>query len=170
MKKWMLVIMASVFLSMLQIDRSHATDMFLFIQGVPGEVAQVPHANWIRVDSANWGHATKAPFDPLTFSKPFDFSSPLLALAAADGRHFQTATLDFQKPGGQPKAFLKVILTDVTIKSYAAASNASGTVPVESIKLGFSKIEWIYHQQMPDGSLSPTPARTGWDVINNKAF
>ena len=170
MKKAMLVVVASALLSFIQIDRSHATDMFLFIQGVPGEATQVPHANWIRVESAAWGHATKIPFEPLAVTKIVDFSSPMLALAAADGRHFQTAVLDFQKSGAQPVIFLKVILTDVTVKAYAAAGAASGPLPTESVKLGFAKIEWVYHKHMPDGSLSPTPARTGWDVINNKAF
>ena len=172
MKKWMLVMMASVLLSIVQIDRSQATDMVLFIQGVPGEVAQVPHANWIQVASAAWGHATKAPFDPLVFTKGFDLASPLLALAAADGRHFQTAILEFQKPvGSQQLVYLRVILSDVTVKAYAAAdNNITAALPVESVKLGFAKIEWLYFKQMPNGSLSPTPARTGWDVINNRPF
>ena len=173
MKNWMLVVMASALLSIIQIDRSYAaTDMFLFIQGVPGEATQVPHANWIEVDSASWSHATKAPFDPLVFTKVFDLASPLLALAAADGRHFQTAILEFQKPvGSQQQVYLRVILSDVTVKAYAAAGhNNSAGPPVESVKLGFAKIEWLYFKQMPNGSLSPTPARTGWDVINNKPF
>jgi type VI secretion system Hcp family effector len=169
MKKWIFVVMASALLSFIQIDRSYATDMFLFIQGVPGEVAQVPHANWIHVDSAAWGHAGKIPFEPLGVTKVIDLSSPLLALAAADGRRFQTAILDVTKPGPQPVTFLKVILTDVTVKSYAAAANSGSNVPVETVKFGFAKIEWVYQKQMPDGSLS-APARTGWDVINNKAF
>jgi len=97
----------------------------------------------------------------------------MLALAAADGRHFQTANLEFQKAGaqGQPLIFLKVILTDVTVKAYAAGGTATGgSLPTESVKLGFAKIEWVYHKQNPDGSLLQPPARTGWDVINNKAF
>jgi type VI secretion system secreted protein Hcp len=170
MKKWMLVVMASALLSFVQIDRSHATDMFLFIQGVPGEAAQAPHANWIHVESAAWGHAGKTPFEPLGVTKVVDISSPMLALAAADGRHFQTAILDVTKPGAQPVIFLKVILTDVTVKSYAAAASNGSNAPAETVKLGFAKIEWIYYQQMPNGTLSPTPARTGWDVINNKPF
>ncbi|MDP1947325.1 MAG: type VI secretion system tube protein Hcp [Nitrospirota bacterium] len=173
MKKWMLVVMASALLSFIQIDRSYAaTEMFLFMQGVSGEATQVPHANWIEVESASWGHATKAPFDPLVFTKVFDLASPLLALAVADGRHFQTAILEFQKPvGSQQQVYLRVILTDVTVKAYAAAGHhTSAGLPVESVKLGFAKIEWLYFKQMPNGLLSPTPARTGWDVINNKPF
>lgn len=93
----------------------------------------------------------------------------MLALAAVDGRHFQSAILEFQKSGQSPVVFLKVILTDVTVKAYAASGNASGLPPTETIKLGFAKIEWLYQKQNPDGTVQP-PARTGWDVINNKAF
>lgn len=89
MEKWILVVVAGALLSFIQIDRSHATDMFLFIQGVPGETTQSPHANWIQVESAAWGHAGKAPFEPLGVAKVVDISSPLLALAGADGRHFR---------------------------------------------------------------------------------
>ena len=179
MKKAMLVVVASALLWFIQIDRSYAVDMFLFIQGVPGEETQPPHANWIRVDSTAWSHGvspggvTKTQFEALAVAKRVDFSSPMLALAAADGRHFQTASLEFQKPGaqGQPLIFLKVILTDVTVKAYAAGGTATGgPLPTETVKLGFAKIEWVYHKLNPDGSLLQPPARTGWDVINNKAF
>lgn len=154
-----------------------ATDMFLFLQEIPGEVTQAPHANWIRVESASWNHGAspavaKVQFDAVSVTKLLDLSSPILALAAADGRHFRTAILDFQKTAPQPAVFLKIILTDVTVKAYAAGLNAGGAtvLPAESIKLGFAKIEWVYFRQNADGSLSQTPARTGWDVINNKAF
>lgn len=58
----------------------------------------------------------------------------------------------------------------MTVKVYAAAGAANGLLPTETVKLGFAKIEWIYRKHMPDGSLPPTPARTGWDVINHKTF
>ena len=179
MKKAMLVVVASAFLWFIQIDNSHAAvgDMFLFIQGVPGEETVPPHANWIRVDSASWSHGvspggvTKTQFEALAVLKRVDFSSPMLALAAADGRHFQNAILEFQKAGSNPVVFLKVILTDVTVKAYAAGGVAHGSdLPNETVKLGFAKIEWVYYRQMPDGSLSPSPARAGWDVINSRAF
>lgn len=106
-KKTMFVVVASARLSCIQIDRSRATELFLFIQGVPGKATQVPHADWIRVESAAWGHDTKIPFEPLAVTKVLDFSSPRPALAAADGRHFNTAILHFQKPGALPMIFLK---------------------------------------------------------------
>lgn len=181
MKKALLVVVASVLLSFIQIDRSHAAavDMFLFIEGVPGEVTQAPFANWIRVDSAAWSHgsgssvggggtsASKAVFETLTLVKSFDLSSPMLAVAVADGRHFKTAILVLQKAGPQPGVFLKVILTDVIVKAYGAT--AGGGVPIEQVKLGFARIEWNYSRQMPDGKMSQ-PVKSGWDLINNRAF
>lgn len=181
MKKAMLVVIASALLSFIQIDRSHAAvDMFLFIEGVPGEVNQAPFANWIRVESAAWSHgsgssvggggasASKAVFEALAVTKFVDVSSPMLALAAGDGRQFKTAILVFQKPGKQPVVFWKITLTDVIVKAYGASSSAA-SVPTEQVKLGFARIEWNYSRQMPDGKMS-SPVKSGWDLINNRAF
>jgi type VI protein secretion system component Hcp len=179
MKKAMLVVVASALLSFIQIDNSHASEkMFLFIQGVPGEVTEPPHANWIFVNSAAWSHGvspggvTKTQFEALAVVKRVDFSSPMLALAAVDGRHFEKAFLELQtKRNNQPFIILKVTLFDVTVKAYAAADTIGGDTPTESVKLGFAKIEWLYNKQIvtPNG-IETTPVRTGWDVINNRAF
>lgn len=167
MKKAMLVAVASALLSIIPIERSHALDMYLYIPGVSGEVTTTPHANWIKVLSASWGHATKMPFEALTVTKSVDLSSPTLALAAADGRYYPSAVLDFQEYiNSVPYVILKVTLTDVTVKSYAA-SGAGGLS--DSVKLGFAKIEWVYEKRNPNGSVAARP-RAGWDVLNSKAF
>lgn len=177
MKKAMLVVVACALLSFIQIDRSHAAavDIFLFIPGVPGEVLHKDHANWIQVQSAAWGHgagsggggggAQRTVFENLTVSKLVDYSSSMLALAAADGRYFKNAILVFRKKGQSPVVFLEVNLTDVIVRAYGAGSG--GDVPTESVKLGFAKIEWVYHKQNPDGKSQPV--RTGWDLNKNIA-
>lgn len=187
MKKAMLMVVACALLSFIQIDRSHAAavDMFLFIDGVPGEVTQPPFANWIRVESAAWSHgsgssvggggasaskggysASRAVFEALAVTKFVDFSSPMLALAVADGRHFKTAILVFQKAAG---VFWKITLTDVIVKVYKAGHSGGAPFPTEQVTLGFARIEWNYSRQMPDGKLSQ-PIRSGWDLSKNTPF
>ena len=106
MKKAILMVVAGALLWFTQINNSHAVvDMFLFIQGIPGEETQVLHANWIHVHSAAWSHGvspggvTKTQFEALAVVKRVDFPSPLLTLAAVDARHFQTASLGRNKGG-----------------------------------------------------------------------
>ncbi len=181
MKKAMLVIVASALLSFIQIDRSHAVDMFLFIEGVPGEATQAPFVNWIRVESSAWSHgagsgvggggtsASKVVFEALALTKLVDVSSPILALAAADGRHFKTAILVFLKAGKQPMVFWKITLTGVMVKAYNAGGSSAASSPTEQVRLGFDRIEWNYFKQMPDGTMSQ-PVKSGWDLKNNRAF
>lgn len=169
MRKAMLVAVAGALLSIIPIERGHAVDVFLNIQGVSGEVTTTPHANWIKVTSASWGHAKGMPFEALTVTKEVDFSSPTLALAAADGRHYPSAVLEFEAnyANNVGVVFLKVTLTDVTVKSYGA-SGASG-VPVDSVKLAFARIEWVYRKLNASGMVV-AQTRAGWDVFNNKGF
>jgi type VI protein secretion system component Hcp len=40
---------------------------------------------------------------------------------------------------------------------------------MDSVALGFSKIQVEYKQQNPDGTIGPS-VKAGWDVVQNKAF
>ena len=84
----------------------------------------------------------RPPFSSVTISKPLDAASPLLAIAGADGRHMNTATIDFVGPApGMPYAIMT--LNDVMVTGYSVSGSAGPSPrPQESITLTFSRSAW----------------------------
>ncbi|MBI4128724.1 MAG: type VI secretion system tube protein Hcp, partial [Parcubacteria group bacterium] len=160
---------------------SGAFEYFLNIDGIPGESDDGVHHDEIDLDSFRWGktqpgiqrsdatsgggNTGKARFSDISFTKKVDKASPLLMLAAADGRRLRTATLTARRPGGDD--YLTMTFSDVVVSSYTTGGG-SGDEPIEEITLNFGKVEMEYKPHTsPSGSPSPS-IRTGWDLKTNK--
>ena len=156
-----------------------AFDMFLKIDGVPGESADAKHKGEIDVLSWSWGAsnpvvgrgvggggAGKVAFQDLTITKYIDKASPALYLACCQGNHYNTATLTVRKTGLNQQEYLVYKLSDIIISSVAPAGAQSDAKQAEKITFNFGKIRWTYTPQKADGS-SDTPVQGGWDVISN---
>src|SRR3954453_8879007 len=78
---------------------------FLFVPGIPGEVADVSHTNWIAINSFTEQQAA-ALFAPglktysFTITKGIDKASPLLAKRVAD--HVSMASIHLQFVNASP--------------------------------------------------------------------
>lgn len=158
-----------------------AVDMFLKIDGIPGESTDNNHKDEIDVLSYNWGESQPAPpassaggtaagrvaMQDFHFAMRINKASPKLFLACASGAHIRNAILTVRRSGGNPVEFLKWTLTDVTVGSYQTATGApAGEPPLEQISLRFAKIEVEYRPMKPDGSLD-APIKAGWDLQAN---
>jgi type VI secretion system Hcp family effector len=154
-----------------------AFDAFLRIEGVSVDVTDNMFPASFEVLSYTVDHGlqpggTKPAFDPLTFTKRVGRSTATLALAAANGQHFKFAVLEARRVigNGAQAVFFRVVLKDVTVKSYRVAGQGAGDpIPTEVVELGYSTIEWQYIPQISDGTMG-TPIRSGWDVVNSKPF
>ena len=162
---------------------AEAFDAFLFIPGFQGEAADVQHKNWIILHEVSWGHTNtgtanfggggglgRAQFQDVLVQKLLDSASLALATAVATGQHFPNAIIEIVKPAENRRTFARLELTDVSITAYAyeakAAAGGQTLDPVESIKLNFSKIVWIYIPQNQAGKAG-APIRGGWDLNAN---
>jgi type VI secretion system secreted protein Hcp len=127
--------------------------IFLSIDGIVGESQNSGHRGWMLVQAITWGSAQalppgggavtgRPPLSIVTISKLLDTASPLLAVAVADGRHMNTATIDFVGPApGMPYAIMT--LNDVVVTGYTVSGSAGPSLwPQESITLTFSRGEW----------------------------
>jgi type VI secretion system secreted protein Hcp len=155
-----------------------ATDYFLVIEGIEGESTDARYPKAIEVESFSMGvHQTlgttagggtttgKATFSDLAVTKNLDKSSPILYLNCAQGKHIPKATLYVRKAGEKPLEYYVVTMSDVIITS-VQTSGGRGSTPTESLSLNFSKIEYSYKAQNPDGSLG-LPVTSGWDLKAN---
>jgi type VI secretion system secreted protein Hcp len=156
-------------------------DAFLKIEGIDGESHDAKHKGEIDLlawsfaekqggthGSGGGGGAGKVQFEDFHFSTKVSKASPKLMLACATGEHLKKAVLVCRKAGKEQQEFLKITLSDVLISSFKTGGHNEGeTVPVEHATLNFSKVEYEYKEQKPDGSVGG-PVACGWDVKANK--
>ena len=143
-----------------------ASDFLLKIDGVPGESNQDKHKGEIEVGSFSWGAAQqgsmsagggggagKASMHDLSFSAPVSKASPVLFQKCATGEHIKKALLTVRKAGKNQQEYYKITLTDLLISSYQSGGADGGGPPMDSFSLNYTKIEFSYAAQKPDGTL-----------------
>ena len=146
----------------------------------PGESHDDKHKNEIDVLSWTWsetqsgtfaggggGGAGKVSMHDFNFTMKMNKASPKLMLACANGEHFPKATLTCRKAGKEQQEYFKVVMTDLLVSSYQTGGSAhADVVPVDSISLNFTKIEFSYKIQKPDGTLGDE-FKAGYDLQKN---
>lgn len=156
-----------------------AVDFFLKIDGIEGESTDKTHANEIDVLSFSWGAtqtgvaggsgagggAGKVSMQDFSFMMQVNKASPILMLSCATGKHIKAATLTGRKAGGDQQEYLKVTMSDLLVSSYQ--TSGSSETPMDSVSVNFSKIEFEYKPQKPDGTLD-APVKAGYDLKLNK--
>jgi type VI secretion system secreted protein Hcp len=156
-----------------------AIDMFLKIDGIPGESTNSAHRDEIDVVSYDWaesqsgspvgggggGGGGKVTMQDFRFAMHVNKASPKLFLACAMGTHIRNATLTVRRSGDNPIEFLKWTFTDVVVASYeTGASVVLGELPIDQISLAFAKIETEY---TPITGAGGVVVKAGWDLRAN---
>jgi len=159
-----------------------AYDVFLDIDGIPGESMDAKYKDKIAVRSFSFGvsqagsfahnsggGAGKADFTAFKFLKHTDSASHLLFLHCANGQHIKQAVLIVRKAGGEQRDFLKVTMTDVLVQSFSTVGDPQGaeSQPLEDVTLGFSTIKFSYAKQKQDGSMEAFKD-AGWSLKENR--
>jgi type VI secretion system secreted protein Hcp len=158
-----------------------AVDYFLKVDGIEGEAQDAKHKNEINVESWSWGEtnagdaaarggmgAGKVSMQDFHFVMKVNKSTPKLMEACASGQHIKTAELTCRKAGKDQQEYLKIKLSDLIVSNFHTGGSAGDSViPVDQISLNFSKIEYEYKEQKPDGTLGGA-VKAGWDLKQNK--
>jgi type VI secretion system secreted protein Hcp len=157
-----------------------AVDYFLKIEGVDGESNDSKHKNEIEIESWSWGAAQqgthgagggggagKVSMRDFSFTMKANKASPKLMLACATGEHIKKAVLTCRKAGKDQQEYLCVTMSDLLVSSYQTGGSQGNVVPSDQIAINFTKIEFEYKPQKPDGSLD-APVKAGYDVKANK--
>jgi type VI secretion system secreted protein Hcp len=158
-----------------------AVDLFLKIDGIPGESLDAKHKGEIELESFSWGEtssgahpaatgagAGKVQIQDLHVVAHVNKASPTLMLACATGKHLKEAILTARKAAKTQVEFLVFKFTDLLVSSYQVGGTAqSDSPPMDQIAFNFSKIQMQYSPQRPDGSLDDVIG-AGWDVKANK--
>ena len=156
-----------------------AVDYFLKIKGIEGESTDKGHKNEIDLLSWSWGEsqsgshgagggggAGKVNMNDFSFVMRVNKASPKLLLACAGGDHIDEALLTCRKAGKTQQEYLKIKFGELLISSFQTGGSQGEEIPVDSISFNFSKIEYTYSPQKPDGSLD-TAIPVHWDLQTN---
>jgi len=157
-----------------------AVDVFLKIDGIPGESADHKHKAEIDVLSYSWGvtqtgtmshggggGAGKANFGDFSFMMRMNKATPKLMQACADGKHIKDATLTCRKAGDKQQEYMQYKFFDLLISSYQ--TSASSEDPTESISFNFAKMEMEYKEQDAKGQLGGA-TNFKYNIKENKAY
>jgi len=142
-------------------------DYFLKIDGIEGESQDSKHKGEIELESWSFGEvqtgtashgggmgAGKIQMHDFNFVMKINKASPKLFLACARGDHIKNAVLTCRKAGKDQQEYLKVTFSDILVSSFqTSGSGGSDMLPMDQISLNFSKIEFEYREQKPDGTL-----------------
>ena len=165
------------------------SNIFLKLDGIPGESCQVGRRDWVEVLEVQWwaGHKEEVlrgagipSFDPVKLVKRVDKSSPLLAVACATGMLLKDAIFEFvllektpRSPDSKVTTFLppfyRIRLGDVGISRVESRTVLSddqrpdSTSQVETVTLDFAEIKWEYTELKPDGT-KRGDIITGWSL------
>jgi len=157
-----------------------AVDVFLKIDGVPGESADADHKTQIDVLSYSFGitqtgtmsyggggGAGKANFGDFSFMMRMNKATPKLMQACAGGTHIANAILYCRKAGDKQQEYMNYKFYDLLISSYQ--TSASSEEPTESISFNYSKLEMEYKEQDAKGGLGGS-TNFKYDIKQNKAY
>jgi len=104
------------------------------------------------------GIPNRASFQDFVVQKSVDRTSPELALACAEGRHFSTMVVDITRSGAEAGPFMVYRFNDCLVTGLQPAS--SGDTVIENLSFSYAEIERKYASQHADGSLGDTVARS----------
>ena len=145
---------------------------YLRLEGIAGECADAAHKDWMTIDSFSQSLAGpqerggRTNLSDFALNKLVDRSTPLLARATAEGRHFKEAVLELCTHEGSKAKFLEIRFTNVRISAYgfSGAPQADARTPYENLSLHFEKIEWLYFPNafVPGREKEPAVFKADW--------
>jgi type VI secretion system Hcp family effector len=157
-------------------------DVFLQIDGIPGESTDDKHKNWIEVSSyshgvcqlsagerSTGGAATGGRCDhqDFTISKSLDKASPVLNLYCSNGKHIEKITIELCRATGDKQPYLVYKLVDSVVSSVGIGGGGGG-IPNESVTFNYGAIYWTYIETDHQSGKKKGEIKKWWNLVHNK--
>jgi type VI secretion system secreted protein Hcp len=159
-----------------------AIDMFLKIDGIPGESRDDKQKNEIDLISWEWemtqsgtmhegggGGGGKVSVSDLTLTKKVDKATTAIMSHCCSGKHIKQVDLYVRKAGGDAQVeYLKIKMEEVIVTSYRTGGNKDELDRIlEHVSLNFAKYVTTYTEQTKEGTAGPS-SEQGWNMAENK--
>lgn len=157
-------------------------DVFLQINGIPGESTDEKHQNWIEVlsyshgvsqmssgERSTGGAATGGRCDHQDFSivKSLDKASPLLNLHCSDGKHIDKITIELCRATGDKQPYMLYKLVDSVVSS-VCINGGGGGIPTETVTFNYGAIYWTYIETDHESGKKKGEIKKWWNLVHNK--
>ncbi len=142
-----------------------AVDMFLKIDGIPGESEDKKHSKEIDVLAWSWGlsqsgtmhvggggGAGKANFQDLSITKWVDSATVPLLKACTNGQHIKKAELFVRKAGGKPLEYMVYTFEELLVSSVSQGGSGGEDRLTENVSLNFRSWHLKYTAQTAQGA------------------
>jgi len=145
---------------------SGAVDMYMKIEGIPGESADEKHKEWIIIESVSSSIArpvtgtgagrVSGPVEhgEIVVRKHIDKATPILAREVCAGTFHPKVEIDMFKSNGTSTGQTYTLTMSECIVSAVGpgggSGGSSGDIPTESISFNYAKIEWSYKETVTD--------------------
>jgi type VI secretion system secreted protein Hcp len=158
-----------------------AQDIFLYIDGIPGESKKKNVEGWIELFSFSNGiqnHSTvshgggsgagKADLSSINCTKMLDMASPKLFLNCAKGTHVDKGTMVVRESTGDAttQIYYQYDFKELFIDSVNWSGADGGGKPSEALSFSYNQLTITYWPQNADGTLG-SPIVVGWNVSTN---
>lgn len=129
-------------------------------------------SNPIQSSPSNTGRTTGRPnFGELVITKKLDTTSPVFAFSCASADNIGTVNLYLVRQDAQAGSdeqrnlcYMKYVLANTLVSS--VSTGGSGDIPIETITLNYSAINWEYKSQKEEISQEEVVPK-GWDLGTN---
>ena len=159
-----------------------AVDMFLKLEGAPGESRDHKHKDEIDVLAWSWGQsqsgtmhmgggggAGKVNVQDVSLTKYIDKASPVLFQKVCSGKHFTKAELFVRKAGDKPVEYVIITMEEVIITSVSTGGSGGEDRLTENVCLNFAKAKFKYTGQDATGA-EQAANPVGWDIAANEPW
>ena len=159
-----------------------AVDMFLKLEGVPGESKDEKLTDHIEILGFSWGvtqqgsygtgtggGSGKAHFQDAHFTHYFDKASTVLFQMCATGKHIAKGEFIARRAGadGKPQPYCNLKFDDLIVSSVSPSGHGGGDDRMtESFTLNFRKITYVYTTQDNKG-IAQKGNEVKWDLQKN---
>lgn len=147
---------------------------------IEGESQDAKHKGEVMVESFSWGASNptssahgsgagvgKVHMGDVSVTKVMDKASSKMFLSCCNGDPIKTATFTFRKAGKDQQEYLVIKLSDAMVSSISLSDHSGGSaLATEQVSFSYTKVEFDYKPQKPDGTLD-TAVKSGWDQKAN---
>lgn len=163
-------------------------DVFLKVEGTPGDAVQKGFEGQISLTGANMNISSFVMPDPeglvesvrttnigpIYINKAPDRSSPKLMMSAVEGAPLGAVEITFTSPArpGQPQAVeSRWILEGAEVRSFNVSQDAStGLGPTEMVEIAYSSMRYQYFAKDAKGQRTGSMEEVKWSVPDSQMF
>jgi type VI secretion system secreted protein Hcp len=153
-----------------------AADIFLNLDGIPGDSTNAQHPKEIEILSFSLGFSndstrTTGGSNPaacgnIVLNKNIDRASSDLLARLMSGKHISTGTLSFTAPSVDgTRDYYVLTLEEIFLKAIQQSDATGGALVIEQVTMTARRYLFVFRAQQPDGTV--VEHKFGWDCLRN---